>query len=160
MAFYVTLRAIVPKKFVSDTAVMSSINLRMFTVARAAKKALDDSVSDWSSPPEFQIRGSAQQGEVEIYTQDKRFFWVDGGTRPHLIRVRNKKVLAFRSGYTSKSKPNSLIRGSGQYSGGVVFRREVNHPGIKPRNIVKRIQEATQSRFRDQIQDAISKSVS
>jgi hypothetical protein len=46
--------------------------------------------------------------------------WVHDGTRPHIIRAKNKKVLKFRVG------------------GDVIYRKLVHHPGTEPRPFLAR----------------------
>lgn len=52
--------------------------------------------------------------------------FVEFGTRPHVIEVKNKRVLAARTGGTVSG---------GQYA---IFGRRVNHPGTKANPFFKR----------------------
>ena len=61
---------------------------------------------------------SGKVGWVEVYNSTPYAPAVEYGTRPHTIRVRNKKVLA--------------NRGAGQ-----VFGKVVNHPGTPPRPMLR-----------------------
>lgn len=54
---------------------------------------------------------------VTIGSNEQYAPWVEFGTKPHKIRARNAKALAFPG------------------AGGTVFAREVNHPGTKPANM-------------------------
>lgn len=51
--------------------------------------------------------------------------YVELGTRPHVIRPRNKKVLRFAP------RGQGRLSGSPRSGGSVVFARRVNHPGTK-----------------------------
>ena len=53
--------------------------------------------------------------------------YVELGTRPHVIRPRNKKVLRFAP------RGSGRLSGSPRSGGSVVFARRVNHPGTKPK---------------------------
>lgn len=50
--------------------------------------------------------------------------FVELGTRPHVIRPRRKKVLAWPAG-------NARLSGRARSGGAMVFARKVNHPGTK-----------------------------
>lgn len=55
--------------------------------------------------------------------------YVELGTKPHVIRPRNKRVLAWSTGGTRLSgRPTASARRSGK----MAFARKVNHPGTKP----------------------------
>lgn len=49
---------------------------------------------------------------------------VELGTKPHVIRPRNKKALRFATG-------NARLSGSPRSGGPVIFAKKVNHPGTK-----------------------------
>jgi hypothetical protein len=53
--------------------------------------------------------------------------FVELGTRPHVIRPRNRKALRFAVG------GNARLTGSPRSGAPVVFARKVNHPGTKPK---------------------------
>lgn len=56
--------------------------------------------------------------------------FVELGTKPHVIRPRSKKVLAWSTGGRRLSgRPTSAAR----RSGAMAFARKVNHPGTKPK---------------------------
>jgi hypothetical protein len=54
--------------------------------------------------------------------------YVEYGTRAHIIRPRNKRILRFPANGHSARLTGSVRRG-----GDAVFAREVHHPGTKPR---------------------------
>lgn len=53
--------------------------------------------------------------------------FVELGTRPHVIRPRNKKMLSWPA-----SKADARLSGPVRKGGKRVFARKVNHPGTKP----------------------------
>ena len=60
--------------------------------------------------------------KIKVYTSAKHASFVEDGTRPHVIRARRAKTLAFYS--------ETLNR--------FVFPRSVNHPGTKPTKFFSR----------------------
>lgn len=81
-----------------------------------------DSVAGGSTlRPAFTLRSSAKGGD-----------FVEVGTRPHVIRPKNGSALRFLGGgrRISQGAPNSRIA---TRAGGVVFAKEVRHPGTPAR---------------------------
>lgn len=74
---------------------------------------------------------------VNIYTNDRVWNMLDQGTRPHTIRPKRAKILAFPSGHTAKTQPRRLRSYRGGSSGPTVFAPEVHHPGTEPREWTK-----------------------
>lgn len=69
--------------------------------------------------------------------------YVNSGTRPHIIRPRNKKVLAFppfgaRSGYRGGIRTGIFKFGGKSVDVGLVFAKEVHHPGTKGVHFVEK----------------------
>jgi len=70
----------------------------------AARGALVDfhvTTQTWKHQPEFRIESSP--GRRLIYTDDEIYGWVDAGTRPHIIRPKGNKPLAFRYPFKAKT---------------------------------------------------------
>lgn len=68
---------------------------------------------------------------IDIWTDDKRVVFFEKGTKPHKIRPKNGKALAFTANQSFTYKDGS----AGQFGDRVVV-KEVNHPGTKPRPIL------------------------
>lgn len=77
----------------------------------------------------------ANQGEEArlIYVNNKIYGYVDLGTRPHVIRPKTARRLAFRSGFTAKTQPGVIGSGPGGSFGSYRFAKSVRHPGIRAR---------------------------
>lgn len=134
--------------------VKRSIAARMRRVADQAEKAFAASAAGWNPPVDFTSSGDPMS-EMIIATNDARFKWVDDGVRPHTIMARNRKRMAFPGTYQAKTTPGRVLRGSGRYGGGMVYARIVRHPGIRARNISKRIAEQTQRNVEREVSEAI-----
>lgn len=83
----------------------------------------------------------ANQGEDTrlVYVPNKVFGYVDLGTRPHVIRPKTARRLAFRSGFIAKTSPGVIGSGAGGSFGGYRYAKQVKHPGTKPRLFSKTI---------------------
>jgi len=149
---------------------LMSIRLRISKVGRMPKqpkgidlaiiKVVDKEASDtrkdfqrttrtWKSKPDFYIRVRGKQSR-EVYTTNIIYSYVEGGTKPHVIRVRFAKTLRFNtSGFKPKSRPNSIASyGGAAAQPPTAFPKQVQHPGMKARNYVKLIQAKSQKRFK------------
>lgn len=131
-----------------------SVATRMHSVARRAQKALEAYGAHWSDPPTFNYVGSPESGQLDIWTTNQLFLWLDDGVRPHVIFAR-KKYMVFSENYQAKTTPGRVLRGSGSYSGGLVYAKKVNHPGIRPRRFTRIVQEQTQRNMKREIEAAI-----
>ncbi len=67
---------------------------------------------------------SGSQAIVEAHANYAAY--VELGTRPHVIRPKNKKVLAWPAAGSAR------LSGSTKRGGSSIFAREVHHPGTKP----------------------------
>ena len=119
-------------------------------------------MSTWNDPPDFELKvflgRSPEQGIIAtVVTDDLRWLWTDKGTKPHIIRPRNAKRLAFPSVFQPKSQPNSLKASSGSSGGPTVYAQEVHHPGTEPRNFTKTIHTRYHSDFKRAVSDSIAK---
>lgn len=76
---------------------------------------------------------------VVIGSNEQYAAYVEGGTKPHKIRPRNAKVLAF------------------QGAGGTVFAREVNHPGTPAANMFGDALEASEGAIRASVQGLLDR---
>ena len=122
------------------------------------KEDLEKVVAPWKTSVQFTIR---TQGESRIVsTESKVYKYVTLGTAPHVIRPKTAKVLRFKAGYTAATSPGSLQTGSGRADGEEMFRREVNHPGIKPRRFEKLVAEKFQKTFAKEVSDKLKKAAS
>lgn len=86
-----------------------------------------------------------------------KWVWLNFGTRPHAIEPKSPGgVLAFQSGYQSKTTPGVIGSSSGGASGPMVFSRGVMHPGTKARNWSPIIMKNFKPVFRVDMKDALA----
>ena len=115
---------------------------------RAAPKAI---VANWDNQPKFKTVTALNAGRRGAITISYKVFgtllarniwkWLNYGTRPHKIRAKNAKSLAFNWGgpgsYNAKTTPGGAtlqFGGPGTVSGGTMrYPQEVDHPGSKAR---------------------------
>lgn len=104
----------------------------------------------WDTPVEFEMLISTTAGSFEVLvgTDNDIYRYVNDGTRPHKIRPKNARVLAFPSMYKAKTAPKVIGSVPGGSSGPTVFANEVDHPGTEPRHFDKEIQKKSMPPYR------------
>lgn len=123
----------------------------------------DKVVRQWSHKMPF--KAQREQGKsyqvVKIVPQGKNkkiWYYVDLGTKPHVIRAKNKPFLAFQSGYSARTAPIAKFnQGTGRKFGAWRKVKEVNHPGTKPRKFSETFLEELSPPFDDRIQAAVKR---
>lgn len=105
----------------------------MTAIAKDIKVDYDVTTQTWDNRPEVTITGSGPD-EREIKVKSDIYAMLEAGTRPHMIRPRRAKVLAFRSPFRAKTVPNQIASRPGGVGATEVYSRGVRHPGTKPRN--------------------------
>lgn len=136
-------------------------------IQRELDKVLDQAVRETQTKfaPTFATWNHKPQMEVDrepaarvVGTNDKIYEIVsETGSKPHVIRPRNKKSLRFQTGYRAKTRKGVLGSSTGGASGDVVFSKSVNHPGFEAREFVKAIQEQMDVRMEKLTDEALRK---
>lgn len=134
------------------------VNAEMAAVANDAKGDFEKTTATWKNRPKFHIVRRPRSWTVT--TDDPRYRFVDKGTRPHLIRPKGNKPLAFAAQYQAKTKPRVIASRAGGSSGPTVFtRKPVHHPGTKAREfsatIFAKWQRKTAPRVRKALKNGI-----
>ncbi|NJL54391.1 hypothetical protein HC928_03780 [bacterium] len=106
-------------------------------------------IGDWQRKPRFEVDVTRDQRAIELTVkptgQHKMLWvWVDQGTGLHgpegkaykIPKVADGRLLAFKTDYRPKTMPVANFNvGPGKALGATVFtRKQITHPGIKPRN--------------------------
>lgn len=112
---------------------------------------------NWKHKPKFDVLISLTgPGPVILVgTDDEIYRYVDEGTRPHTIRPKRAKVLAFNAGHTAKTMPGVIGSRPGGPFGETVFAHEVKHPGTKARNFEKAIKKKRTPWFKREMEKAL-----
>jgi hypothetical protein len=113
----------------------------------------------WKTPVDFKIIRPSKSIR-EIYTDNKIYLFVSGGTKPHDIVPKNAPRLVFQTGYTPKSRVGKTGLGhirsyKGAKFGPTVYAMKVKHPGTEPRDFPGRINKKWEKEWPKQLQRAI-----
>jgi len=128
-------------KFNSTTATFSAENRPEFALKLEGQ-----------SPLSPQIVGTCS-------TVHQIYEWIVRGTEKHPIAAKNKKALAFPGLFVAKTTPGVIASGPGFSGGDTVIRKEVMHPGTKPRNFDVIIGEQIEPVFAINMNQALARAV-
>jgi len=139
---------ILPKEF-RLPAVRQEMGRELLKIAEDMRKDFEKTTSTWRHRPAMVIQrgnwlGLELPSHFNVHVgpdpadENSRIYqFVDLGTRPHTIRPKRARALAFIWGgpgsYQPKTRPLFLTSTSGGPTGGLVFARQVHHPGTQPR---------------------------
>ena len=113
-------------------------------VARDMQADYRRTTASWSHQVTFEKLVDTQADgsfSALVGTDDRIYGYVDQGTHgPYPIpKVAGGKMLKFKGGYRAKTTPGRIGSHGGGAFGAFKFRRQVMHPGIKPRRFTKMI---------------------
>jgi hypothetical protein len=149
----------VPKslKSLRASAHQQAIQRTLDQAAERARTLFEEATATWSNKPNITVAQTPYTRTILVGGQI--FTFVDKGTKPHIIRARQKRtargrfgkrgLLAFRASFRAKSSPGSLRSGAGGSSGPTRFAKVVRHPGTKPRNYTTKIKALVNSELPD-----------
>lgn len=133
--FRASLVAITIKKDVINlkqlAGVIAGVNLE---TAKGVKKDLEKTTRTWKTKVLFTIEiGKDGTGSATVYTNNEIYSYVNYGTKPHIIRPKNAKFLAFYTPFKAKTRVRFLGSGNGMKGSNFVLTKEVHHPGTEAR---------------------------
>ena len=118
-------------------------------------------VASWEHKPDFKAMKKVTRGAAKVYVypagENKKYWiWVSRGTKPHVIRPKRAKVLAFPSVYQPKTTARGPgYKGPGKSSGPTIFAKEVHHPGTKARHFEEAWARWAKTWFRREMENAM-----
>ena len=116
----------------SEREIEGALNNALTQTAKAIQVDYRVTTKTWDHQPVFEIKTPAKFERL-IFTTDKIYLFVSGGTRPHVIKPKNASMLRFQAGYSAKTSVRVIGSTAGGSSGRVIYSRGVMHPGTKAR---------------------------
>lgn len=141
----VKFEAIIPKNlagFFDFRRLEREMFRSMSDTIRQVEKDYQATVRTWRRKPTFvKINPRKLFGSIDakVTTKDEIYFFVEEGTRPHMIRPKRGGRLRFQTGYRAKTKPRRLGSTPGGSFGPFVSSTGVLHPGTVAREFSKEI---------------------
>lgn len=127
--------------------------------ARLVEADFKSTTRTWEHKPQFvtQVAQSGNDYVVASGTDSAIFLYVDAGTRPHIIKAKRSKYLAFQGGYRAKTRVGIIGSQEGGSFGETQFAQQVKHPGTKARKFTIKIQARRQKTIEQEVSQAIAK---
>jgi hypothetical protein len=119
------------KTFVRYRTIKRAVEDGLDEAAQVAEEYLAKPTTYWKEKASFDQSKTAWTRTITA--TDKRYGWIDKGTRARLIRPRRAKVLRFAADSRPKTRPGTMTGSAGAAGYPIVFSRAVRHPGIKAR---------------------------
>lgn len=140
--------AIEPKRLKPD-AIRLALLTELGAIGGDIKKDFQKTTATWKKKPKFVLIKGLKKGLVEllVYTDDPIYYYVDKGTKPHLIWAgiytgkSEATTLKFPGTFSAKTIPGVIGSLEGFSGGNPVYTPYVEHPGTKPRGFEKAITE-------------------
>lgn len=158
------LEAIRPNEGKARAVYQREIRTIFHKIAAIIERDFEQSVKDWDRKPKFYVVVETEAGRLGVTagTDDEIYGYVTHGTKPHIIRPKRAKALAFVWGgpgsYQAKTKPGRIMsRPGGMVSGEPVKFQQVNHPGFPGRKFDVLIAKRRQASVKSMLEKAIAK---
>lgn len=155
------LKPILPKlKPFNAGAFKGNLNTALNDTMKVGKGLFGRTVRTWTHSVVFYVvRATDQVGAVG--TDDKIYGFVTRGTRPHIIRPRKARRLAFRGGkYSPKTSVGKISSKAGRMpSGPLVLAKVVHHTGSKARGFEESVVPRLEPILLVNVQKAIQKTM-
>lgn len=146
----IELQAIVPKDAFKSAAFVTEIEKVLHEEVRELNRLYKQTYVTWDRKPLMhkEVKIGSREAYAEVSTDDKKMLWLDDGTRiRHALMSRN---------WVSKTKPNRLKSGIGR-GRKVRVSRQIQRPGIEPRNWSKIIAGIRERQFQRNVNGAIKR---
>lgn len=127
--------------------------------AERVKSDLAATTETWEDKPQFTIKSKGPYVRT-ITTTHAVWVMLNKGTRPHIIRPKNGKVLTWMgNNYRAKTRPGQLTSYKGGNNNTIVYAQEVQHPGTVARDWDEAAAKKSRTHFPKQMQRAIDSEV-
>lgn len=157
----VELHAIVPKDdIVNVKSIIGVIKGAGVEIAKKVRVDLLKTTRTWKHRVIFTIKlDVGSEAVATVYTDDEIYNYVSGGTKPHWIKPRRAKFLAFGVPFRAKTRVGFIGSSNGKRGNTMVFSRGVYHPGTEARDFDKVIAEKWQPVYEQLMQRRIDNAI-
>ncbi|MFZ9755850.1 MAG: hypothetical protein ACO3DK_07455 [Bacteroidia bacterium] len=137
-------------------SVQDSVRKEIKNQQRETVRELKRETSYWKRAAVFDINETDEGATIS--TNDPRYTWVDEGTKPHVIRPRNARVLRWLPGSRVR---NEIARRNAMADRSDVaqYASSVNHPGIRPRNFTDTVLRRREKKAEKSISQVLEKAI-
>lgn len=153
------LQAIIPSDPLIDVSIMEKELMQAINqTIQLVDSDFQKTIATWNTDVVFLVKTAARKGdslEGSVTTSSKIYKYVAMGTKPHVIKPKNAKVLKFKSIYKPKTRINTIGSSTGGASGDDVFSQGVQHPGTEARNFHLEIAKRRQTNIQNYMTAAV-----
>jgi len=148
------VKGLKPKKLKIKQVRLNILNV-LRAEGKAVKKELDKTITTWKgAKPTLEIAiGLTGKDAIVLIGPGgnkegaQKWGWLDEGTDAHIIRAKNAPNLVFQTKFTPKTKVKSFSSSAGSLAPPWRSVKQVQHPGIKPRQWSLEIVKRRKKRF-------------
>ena len=161
----ITIKAIVPKtdKLIDQFKLDRELKGTLDKTGNIIRSDFRKTTRTWREKPDFRKTGpKSEHGGlvVEVFANNKVYFYLTHGTKSHLISPKRAGALRFQAGYRAKTRVRVVGSRSGGAFGAVAFSKGHRVSGIKAREFDKEIASRREKTFNSRVQAAFRRSVS
>lgn len=149
-----SFRSVIPAEFQVE-AVYARLKTELEKFGKFQKLEGEKTTRFWKDSPLWIVRTTVNSTvwKLELIVRGstllvKRWTYLDEGTKPHIIRAKHAKALAFKWGgpgsYSAGSSPGTTFTSRPTVRGSTTYRKYVRHPGTAARNWSKVIKRDTE----------------
>lgn len=157
-----TFTAIKPTQIIDTAKLKTVITNQLRMVGKSVKVDFMATTYTWRRKPDFTIV-EPNDSTIVIGTDNDIWFMLNVGTRPHIIRIKNAKWLAFRwdgfGTFKAKTVPRQFRSNKGYIGKRWNYRKSVRHPGHRAREYTDAAREKYQKLLPLIMQRAIDSAV-
>jgi hypothetical protein len=148
------MKVFIPRDLVLDPQKLArAVDNALDAAAEGALVDFKVTTQTWSRKVAFMV--VKQHGRRVVGTDDEIYGYVTEGTRPHVIVARGKALAFPGAGFRPKSRVRVIGSNKGNKGSGMVFTKQVNHPGTEAREFEEVIAEKWRTELPRTMQRAI-----
>jgi len=151
-----------PAKPINEKRLLKALETACNQTLRSMQKDFQKTTRTWNTPVTFvvvKMTPNGQDLEGATGTDNKIYLYVTRGTKPHIIRAKNGKVLSFPSKYRAKTRRRVIRSYTGGGSGARRYAKEVKHPGTQAREFEEEIADKNTAVLLINVNKALTKAL-
>lgn len=151
------IKAIVPTSQYNAKNFRKDMLRRAGNIRKQVKRDFEKTTKNWKTEVKFLVSFKRAKGAyiLSAFTDNEIYGYVNDGTEPHKIPVKNAPFLVFTTGGTAKTSLGQLKSGKGSRGNNFVSVKEVDHPGTEARKFDEIIAKRFKERWVKEANDAL-----
>lgn len=154
------IQAIVPKQTFTSKSFKEALIRALDKTSNQLVAEFKKTTRTWLTVVEFYATKRVEASGmlyISIGTNSNIYRYVAEGTKPHVIRPKKSRALAYSSGYRPKTRVGRISGNAGGAFGDTVFSKEVQHPGTQGRRFAQLIASKHRNLLQKNVNDELRK---